>query len=91
MSAINPNDPVVTMLKEVVQQFQERLDDLAQETMEGFKMLGEGNMKVFSEIFSRLTKSEEGTVEIFQRVAKLEMRNIELQAELEAFKNQPKV
>lgn len=70
--SINPNDPVVEMLKGIVTQFEQKLDDLAQETMDGFKVLGEGNMKVFTELF--------------QRVAKLEVRNNELTAQLESLR-----
>ena len=65
MNVINPNDPVVMMLKQIVDQYQQQLNqlakglvDLEEETGKAFKMLIEGNTKIFSELLGRICAIE---------------------------------
>ena len=58
MNGINPNDPVVAMLREIVAQSDQKLDNLADAVQDSLHAVVEGNKLVFQRIFDRLAKLE---------------------------------
>lgn len=61
--SINPNDPMVLMLKQIIQGYQDRLDSMDRGIQEAFMTLAQGNAKVFQEVLGRLSLLEQ-TVQI---------------------------
>lgn len=59
MNLINPNDPVVTLLKGMVNEYDKKLDDLAAGMDEAFRMMAEANKMAWVSILARLSRLEE--------------------------------
>ena len=58
MSAINPQDPVVAMLKQIVDQYEQKLDAMGENFQEALRLLAEGNAATFQVILQRLSALE---------------------------------
>lgn len=56
--SINPQDPVVAMLKGVIAEYETKLDTLAEAITEALRMMAEGNAMTFQHILQRISTLE---------------------------------
>lgn len=56
--SINPQDPVVQMLKNVIEQYEEKMNGMAQAFQEALQMMAEGNAATFQHILQRISLLE---------------------------------
>lgn len=58
MSSINPNDPVVAVLKKLVEDYDQKLLTIAQDMQDALLQLAQGNAATFQVLLQRLSHVE---------------------------------